>query len=102
MTRASIVGGEARSDLWNQIKVDVTACPIKRVRVDDAAALGSAILASVGTQLYQSAAQGASEMVKFDRAYHPREKAVANSAILRRYEDVYSAIESSYYLDWTS
>lgn len=94
---ASIVGGEARSDLWNQIKADVIRRSIKRPKVEDAAALGSAILSSVGTGVYRTVGKAVNEMVNFDRRYRPRRNPVAAyRTAFERYRAVYSAIERGY------
>ncbi|MFI5035594.1 MAG: FGGY-family carbohydrate kinase [Acidimicrobiales bacterium] len=42
-----VVGGGAASDTWMQIKADVTGRPVRRVLVNEATALGAALLAGV-------------------------------------------------------
>ena len=42
-----VVGGGAASDVWMQIKADVTGRPVHRVMVSEATALGAALLAGV-------------------------------------------------------
>ena len=42
-----VVGGGAASDVWMQIKADVTGRPVHRVMVKEATALGAALLAGV-------------------------------------------------------
>jgi xylulokinase len=45
------IGGGARSDLWNAIKADVLGVPVERVRVDETATRGAALLAASGVAL---------------------------------------------------
>ena len=46
------MGGAANSELWTQIKADVTGKVIKVPSSDTATTLGAAILAGVGTGVY--------------------------------------------------
>ncbi len=47
-----VVGGGARSDLWNQIKADVLGIPYVRLNRADVGALGTAILAGYGVGVF--------------------------------------------------
>jgi len=94
---ASIVGGEARSELWNQIKSDVLGLPIKQPEVEDAAALGSAILAAVGVGLYRSVKAAVENMVRIRRTFRPRLSGQQlYASIYRRYKTVYDRFEPAY------
>jgi xylulokinase len=94
---ASIVGGEARSNLWNQIKTNVLARPVRRPRVEEAAALGSAILASVGTGTNKTLGRAVDQMVTLAKTYRPQGRAVATyRTVYKRYQNVYHAIENGY------
>jgi xylulokinase len=49
-----VVGGGSRSSLWRQIHADVYGLKIVKTNIDqDAAAIGAAALAAVGTGLWQ-------------------------------------------------
>jgi hypothetical protein len=48
-----VVGGGARSDLWNQIKCDVLGVPYARLKRTEAAALGSALLAGFAVGVFR-------------------------------------------------
>jgi len=52
-----ISGGGARFDLWNEIKADVTGLPVYAITRVDAAELGAAMLAGIGTGVYADAAE---------------------------------------------
>jgi xylulokinase len=45
--RLRLLGGGARSDLWTQIRADVTGLPAERARLADASAVGAAMLGGV-------------------------------------------------------
>jgi xylulokinase len=93
----SIVGGEARSNLWNQIKTNVLARPISKPKVEEAAALGSAILASVGTGTYKTVGKAVDQMVTSAKTYQPHGRSVAAYRVAyKRYQNVYHAIEKGY------
>jgi len=66
------VGGAARSDLWCQIKSDVTGCPVRVPAVSEGTALGAAILAGVGAGVFRDVEEGVARMVRFERSFEPR------------------------------
>ncbi|NLE43518.1 MAG: hypothetical protein GX620_02250 [Chloroflexi bacterium] len=49
-----VIGGGAKSALWNQIKADVTQRPVLVLRNPEAACLGAAILAGVAIGVFES------------------------------------------------
>jgi xylulokinase len=94
---ASIVGGEARSSLWNQIKADVSGIRITRPHVEDAAALGSAVLASVGVGVHPSVKSAARNMVRTQRVYEPRlEQHREYVTLYHSYKTVYECLETAF------
>ncbi len=94
---ASMVGGEAKSHLWNQIKADVFGRPIRIPEVDDAAALGAALLAGSGTGQYSSLRKAAEEVVKIRKVYTPNpENQALYARIYQNYREIYSLIEKGY------
>ncbi len=68
----NIGGGGSRSDVWSQIKADVLGVPLRRAAVPDAAALGAAILAGIGSGTMPSLSEAIRLLVKFDRTFAPR------------------------------
>lgn len=94
---ASIVGGEAKSELWNQMKADVTGLKIWVPEVADAAALGSAILAGIGSEAYRDAKEGVKQAVRFKKAYNPNtETHKLYQTALEKYKGVYEHLEKGY------
>ena len=69
------VGGSANSLLWTQIKADVTGKRIVVPSSDTATPLGAAILAGVGTGVYNSFEEAVEQTVKISRIHEPDPKA---------------------------
>jgi len=96
---ASMVGGEAKSELWNQMKADIIGLKIWVPEVADAAALGSAILAGVGAGVYKTVKDGAERTVRFKKAYNPNFEANrVYQEILDKYKRIYEHLEEGYTL----
>ncbi len=98
MEQVTMSGGETKSRLWNQIKADVIGMPIRISGVADAsAALGSAILAGIGSGVFKSAGDGVRRCVKFGKAYHSRTRNHDNyMKIYNKYRKVYKFLDKAY------
>ncbi|MBK1794781.1 hypothetical protein JHL21_09730 [Devosia sp. WQ 349] len=72
-----IGGGGAQSDVWCQIRADVLGIPLARANGDATAALGAAIIAGVGSQVFASLPAAVRSLVHFDKTFVPN---AANSA----------------------
>jgi len=70
------LGGGAKSDLWLQIKADVTGCTVERPAVTEAAALGAAMLAMVGVGQFPSLAAASAAAVRIGSVFTPDPRAV--------------------------
>ena len=68
---ANLGGGGARSDVWCQIRADALGFALRRTTVPDAAALGAAILAGLGSGTMGSLAEAVRQLVTFDRTFTP-------------------------------
>ena len=92
-----LVGGEAKSDLWNQIKADVTGREIRVPLVKDAAPLGAALLAGIGTGQYRDAKDAVEKAVKIEKVFKPDEKRHAKYLkVYKKYVNVYRVIMHTY------
>lgn len=93
------LGGGARSDVWNQIKADVTGCRLITFRCKEAASLGAAILAGKGLGLYRSVEEACANMVVVDRAYEPNKdnRAVYEDAFVR-YKKLFASLSEMFHL----
>jgi xylulokinase len=64
-------GGGAASDIWCQIRADVLARPVKRMKMLDAGVLGAALMAGTGIGTFRSLQQAAKDFVVVDRVFEP-------------------------------
>lgn len=67
----SSMGGAANSALWTQIKSDITGKKIIVPSSDTATALGAAILAGVGTGIYENFEEAVKKTVVIKKSYTP-------------------------------
>ncbi|MEM4446929.1 MAG: FGGY family carbohydrate kinase [Nitrososphaerota archaeon] len=65
-------GGGARSKLWRQIQADITGKRVVAPHVEEAGALGAAILASIGVKLFPTLEKAVESMVKLVEVREPR------------------------------
>jgi xylulokinase len=87
---ANMGGGGARSDVWCQIRADVLGFALRRTTVPDAAALGAALLAGVGSGALPSLKDGVAALVKFERTFEP------DAATRAYYHDKFAAYQALY------
>jgi xylulokinase len=71
MTEVRSMGGGARSDLWLQIKADVTGLPLVRMEEEETSTLGAAMLAAVRCGDYPDLSAAADGMVRLGRRFEP-------------------------------
>jgi len=88
-----VTGGAARSDIWMQIQADVLGIPIIRTNLEEATALGAAILACKGVGVFSSVSRAADEMVAQKDVLYPD---VANREVydagFAKFTELYRAI----------
>lgn len=77
-----LMGGGAKSDLWNDIKANMTGKTLVTLKNKETACLGSAILAAVGVGAFSSV-EDACSLIKLDKKYEPR--GVDYSEVYERY-----------------
>lgn len=65
------IGGGAKSSKWLQIKADIYQKPVVSMRVNEAAALGAAILGSIGAEFYSDEAEAVNHLVHPGIVYEP-------------------------------
>jgi xylulokinase len=66
-----ITGGGSKSRLWSQMLADLYGCPVSGMQSDEGAALGAALLAAVGANVYGSVQEACSAVVKRGGALTP-------------------------------
>lgn len=90
------VGGQARSDVWNQIKADVLNRPVLVPKVVEAAVLGAGILAALGINAYPNLEQASASMVRVSRRLEPDERNAAHYAqLLESFRGLYPALRET-------
>lgn len=67
-------GGAAKGKLWSQILADVTGLTVRVPVVKEATALGCAIAAGVGADIWPSLALVGESLVRWDREHQPNAK----------------------------
>jgi xylulokinase len=66
------VGGMAKSKKWLQLKADLTGRTIETVSIQEASALGAALLAGVAIGVYSSIEEAIENVVKVTERFSPR------------------------------
>ena len=89
MDRLIVSGGGSRSDLMMQIVADVFAQPAQRAGVADAAGLGAAICAAVGSGVHHDFETAMAAMIRPGSVFEPDPRASGRYAALRK---VYAAL----------
>lgn len=87
-------GGGGTSPLWRQMLADLYGCPVKTLSSKEGPALGVAILASVGTGIYDSVQQACDAVIKTDKTQQPvAENIPEYEKYYRLYTEIYPAIK---------
>lgn len=85
-----VMGGGARSALWNQIKADVTGLPVGVPQTTETTALGAAFLALVGVGAYNKLSDAADRIVRIVERFEPNPRAQQKyAALYQLYRDTY-------------
>lgn len=93
-----ILGGPTRSELWNQIQSDVYGRPVSTLKMPDAAVLGAAICAGVGSGVFSHIREGVSAMVETERTYDPIPKNVGvYEELYEVFCDIYDGLSAKAY-----
>jgi xylulokinase len=64
-------GGPAKSDIWNRINCDVSGVPIVLIETLSDASIGDAMIAGVGTGVFDSFSDAIEKTVKVGKRYDP-------------------------------
>ncbi len=95
--RLTAVGGGARSQIWMQIKADITGLPVAILHTSEAASLGVAMLAGWASGVYASLEEAAALLIKPRMTFQPREKHRAHyERRLRQYHQLYHTLKPIY------
>ena len=88
-----VTGGAARSETWMQIQANILRTPVIRTQMEEATAVGAAILAFKGIGVFKSVAQAAEEMVQTLPPLQPtKETLKVYQSGFKTFKALYSAI----------
>ncbi len=82
-------GGGARSALWRQMQADIYGAEVVTINIAEGPAFGAAILAGVGSGVYNSIEEATGEMVKVTSSTQPIED---NRKVYEEYYQTYRAL----------
>lgn len=88
--RVRSLGGAARSDVWLQMKADMTGVPVERPVCSDAGSLGAAMLAAAGVGQFASVEEASEAWYRPERTFEP------NESVFETYQDVYGRYLKTY------
>lgn len=86
-----VMGGGARSRLWNQIKADVTGVPVVTLQTTETTALGGAFLALVGSGLCRTLTEACERAVRVSERFEPR------PSVQAAYAEPYAHYRAAYF-----
>ena len=87
------IGGGTRNEFWMQNKADVSGCPVVTLEIEEATALGAAMLAGVGIGVYKNLAEAVQRVHKQGKLFEPNIKLASFYAeLFEIYRDVYPAL----------
>ena len=87
-----ITGGASRNSTWNQIEADICGLPVIKGQIEEATALGAAILAGVGAGIYKNIYTASEEMIVIDEKKTPN---AVNVKLYNKFYDVYKELYST-------
>jgi xylulokinase len=88
------IGGGVRNDFWMQNKADVSGCPVLTPEINEATALGAAMLAGVGVGVYGNLVEATQQVYKPGRLFEPNLKLASFYAeLFEIYREIYPALE---------
>jgi xylulokinase len=95
LARIRSIGGGAKSDLWLQMKADVTGLPVDRPAFTEAAVMGAAMLAAAGAGAFPSVEESVGAFYHTARVFAPRADEQARyDTPYRRYRKLYQSLYS--------
>jgi xylulokinase len=99
ITQVRASGGGGRSSLWRQIQADITGYAHVTIQIDEGPALGVALLAGVGTGVYNSVAQACRTVIEVRESAEP---SAENHAAYEKYHGVYRSLYANLKRDFAA
>lgn len=92
-----ICGGGARSDMWRQMFADMYQCPVSTIKADQGGALGAAILAGIGSGVYNDLEETCKKIILKKSTHEPiNENSKEYQKYYNLYKDLYVTLFDSY------
>jgi len=96
-TQVYVIGGGAKSTLFNAIKADVLGIRYMKLKIEDTAPLGSALIAGYGVGLFKDLKSAADSMISFEVKTTFNEKQHhAYNKYIKIYAGLFSALEVTF------
>lgn len=90
-------GGGGKSPLWRQMQADIFNSPIATINSKEGPALGAALLAGVGVNIYSSVPKACEAAIKVTETKDPiKENVSIYEKYYKLYRDLYPALKDSY------
>lgn len=86
-----VMGGGARSQLWNRIKANVTGLPVTVPEITETTALGAAFLALVGIGAFATLTEASEHIVRIHERIYP------DPGTMSLYMDMYEMYRETYF-----
>jgi xylulokinase len=91
--RIIAIGGGTRNEFWMQNKADISGRPVVTLEIEEATALGAAMLAGVGVGVYKNLAEASQRVNKPGKVFEPNIKLASIYAeLFEIYRDIYPAL----------
>jgi xylulokinase len=88
------IGGGTRNEFWMQNKADVSGRPVVTLEIEEATALGAAMLAGVGVGIYKNLTEAAQRVKKPGKIFDPNKKLTSiYSEFFEIYREIYPALK---------
>lgn len=94
--RLIVSGGAARSQLWCQIMADVTGIDVVTTNIDDPASVGAALIAGVGTRIFDSFRTGCGVFIHHGDILEPSGNRSVYDALFIKYQELYRTLKGYY------
>ncbi len=92
--KITAIGGAVRNDFWMQNKADVSNCVIDAPELEEATALGAAMLAGTGVGVYKDLEEAAKRVYRPGKQFEPNPKLVSlYTELYEIYQEIYPAIK---------
>jgi xylulokinase len=91
--RIIAIGGGTRNEFWMQNKADISGRPVVTLEIEEATALGAAMLAGVGVGAYKNLAEASQRVHKPGKLFEPNFKLASfYTELFEIYRGIYPAL----------